>query len=155
MTISDRAWDIAEHTLEYMLFVEKKCPDCGKFDFLEGPRGGLAVNIKCTNCGSEFNVCPPWFAEQIGLMHNTRCLQCGEIGTVNYLGICRTCTKQNREDQKKIAQHIKDGHTEHCAKRLVWGDGECECKAFPEKRDPMEELVRAIRRLQKKEVRHG
>lgn len=52
--------------LAYTLFVEKKCPDCGKFDFLEGPRGGLAVNIKCAHCGSKFNVCPPWFAERIG-----------------------------------------------------------------------------------------
>lgn len=52
--------------LAHTLFVEKKCPDCGKFDFLEGPHGGLAVNIKCANCGSEFNVCPPWFAERIG-----------------------------------------------------------------------------------------
>ncbi len=87
-------------------------------------------------------------------MHNTRCLQCGVIGDVNYLGICCGCTEQNREDQKKIKQYIRDGHTEHCAERLVWGDGECECKAFPENRDPME-LVRAIRRLQKNEVRHG
>ncbi len=64
--IDDRVWGMAEHTLAYTIFIEKKCPDCGKFDFLEGPRGGLAMNIKCAHCGSEFNVCPPWFAERIG-----------------------------------------------------------------------------------------
>ena len=87
-------------------------------------------------------------------MHNTVCLQCGVMGDVGYFGICRECTEQNREDKKKIKQHIRDGHAEHCTERLVWGDGECECKAFPQTRDPME-LVRAIRRLQKKGKTHN
>lgn len=27
-----------------------------------------------------------------------------------------------------VAALIRDGHTEHCAARIVMGDGECECK---------------------------
>ena len=38
----------------------KGCVDCGCSDFLEGPSGGLATNVKCANdeCGSEFNIMP-------------------------------------------------------------------------------------------------
>ena len=33
------------------------CPDCKvKGQWLGGPCGGLAQNIKCANCGSRFNV---------------------------------------------------------------------------------------------------
>lgn len=32
------------------------CPDCGNDAFHDGPRGGLAQNIACVRCGSEFNV---------------------------------------------------------------------------------------------------
>jgi hypothetical protein len=37
-----------------------RCPDCGNFGFLLGPRGGLARNIFCANptCRSGFNVTP-------------------------------------------------------------------------------------------------
>lgn len=33
------------------------CPDCGSTDFLEGPRGGIAQNVRCGNsaCGAWFN----------------------------------------------------------------------------------------------------
>ncbi len=41
------------------------CPDCDAMTFLEGPHGGLSVNVKCENCGSEFNVCMPFFVERI------------------------------------------------------------------------------------------
>lgn len=41
------------------------CPDCSSEKFLEGPRGGLSVNVKCENRGSEFNVCMPFFMERI------------------------------------------------------------------------------------------
>lgn len=43
------------------------CPDCGGTSFLSGPCGGCSENIKCANpeCGSEFNICPPYFAERI------------------------------------------------------------------------------------------
>ena len=37
-----------------------RCPDCGNFGFLFGPRGGSARNIFCANptCRSGFNVTP-------------------------------------------------------------------------------------------------
>jgi hypothetical protein len=36
------------------------CPDCGGTAFLEGPHGGLSVNVKCANrgCQSKFNLVP-------------------------------------------------------------------------------------------------
>lgn len=30
-------------------------------------------------------------------------------------------------DDAKILELQKDGHTFHCACRIIWGDGECEC----------------------------
>ena len=43
------------------------CPDCGGKNFLKGPCGGLAVNVKCANpkCGSKFNICWPFLPERI------------------------------------------------------------------------------------------
>lgn len=37
---------------------ELTCPRCGSKDFLEGPHGGSAVNIKCAKCGYWMNVTP-------------------------------------------------------------------------------------------------
>jgi len=31
------------------------CWDCGSKDFMMGPRGGMAQNVMCANCGSKFN----------------------------------------------------------------------------------------------------
>ena len=43
--------------------------------------------------------------------------------------------RRNRDitepDQVAIQGHMDQGHTEHCAKRLVWGDAECECGKVP------------------------
>ena len=47
------------------LLEEQTCPDCGSKTFYEGPSGGLAANIKCVGCDSEFNVGRPYFAERI------------------------------------------------------------------------------------------
>ena len=36
-----------------------RCPDCAaQATFVEGPHGGLSVNIACKGCGAEFNFCP-------------------------------------------------------------------------------------------------
>jgi hypothetical protein len=33
------------------------CPDCEHKDTLmEGPRGGLSVNVRCSYCGNKFNI---------------------------------------------------------------------------------------------------
>ena len=49
-----------EKKLKDAFYPKPRCPDCGGEKFLPGPRGGLAMNIKCANpaCGSKFNVCP-------------------------------------------------------------------------------------------------
>ena len=41
------------------------CPDCGNSIFMHGPCGGMAENIRCFECGSEFNWCPPLSTERI------------------------------------------------------------------------------------------
>jgi len=35
-----------------------QCPTCGGKDFLRGPVGGLAVNVKCNTCGHVMNITP-------------------------------------------------------------------------------------------------
>ncbi len=46
------------------------CPDCGGKRFLEGPHGGINVNIMCSDCGAAFNIIPgrfgPFGKERIG-----------------------------------------------------------------------------------------
>jgi len=32
------------------------CPECGSPDFLQGARGGLAINVKCEKCGYRMNI---------------------------------------------------------------------------------------------------
>ena len=58
---------------------EGRCPDCQGTRFLEGPHGGMCVNIKCasTSCGSEFNIVPglAGFAERIGLSDQPKEIQ--------------------------------------------------------------------------------
>lgn len=34
------------------------CPDCGCSHFFAGPRGGVAINVRCAMCGACFNHCP-------------------------------------------------------------------------------------------------
>lgn len=36
-------------------FFRKGCPFCGGKEFIEGPHGGLSVNIRCDICGAKFN----------------------------------------------------------------------------------------------------
>lgn len=44
---------------------EQVCPDCGKWNFYEGPEGGMSINIFCGNCGSWFNESGPFGIERI------------------------------------------------------------------------------------------
>jgi len=41
-----------------VFFEEKKMPCCGCEDFIEGPSGGMSINILCANCGAKFNMTP-------------------------------------------------------------------------------------------------
>lgn len=34
----------------------------------------------------------------------------------------------DKAEWAEITKHEKAGHSTHCAKRIVWGDGECECE---------------------------
>ena len=43
--------------------------------------------------------------------------------------------KDEKENLDKIGQLRLEGHTHHCACRLVWGDGECECQVRTEDLD--------------------
>jgi hypothetical protein len=36
------------------------CPSCGHSRFLEGPWGGLSVNVKCDCCGKKWHFCVPF-----------------------------------------------------------------------------------------------
>ena len=35
---------------------ELVCPRCGCGEFLEGPHGGAAVNVRCSKCGYWMNI---------------------------------------------------------------------------------------------------
>ncbi len=54
------------------------CPGCGGKEFLEGPHGGMAVNVKCKKCGYKLNVCPLpedgkiWIIDAIGVAQETK-----------------------------------------------------------------------------------
>ncbi len=43
---------------EIVALDDGKCPDCQGQKFLEGPHGGISVNIECVGCGSRFNIVP-------------------------------------------------------------------------------------------------
>ena len=40
------------------IVTDLKCPKCDSEKLLAGPRGGLARNIKCAECGYWMNVAP-------------------------------------------------------------------------------------------------
>lgn len=57
-----------------------------------------------------------------------KCLACGEREADKGAEICSTCEAEITAENKKIMDLEKDGHSHHCACRMVWGDGLCECK---------------------------
>jgi NMD protein affecting ribosome stability and mRNA decay len=54
------------------------------------------------------------------------CVVCGEKPEWKD-DLCKDCYEENTKEQTVIDDLIAKGHTEHCAKRITWGDGECEC----------------------------
>jgi len=39
--------------------MNQECPDCGaKNTIMEGPHGGMAVNVKCSACNQGYNITP-------------------------------------------------------------------------------------------------
>lgn len=59
------------------------------------------------------------------------CPQCdngvGKDELIKNGSVCAACREQNNIDNQRISELVIKGHTDHCAKRIVWGDGECEC----------------------------
>ena len=51
-------YDVIRWTREKMGIGPKylTCPDCGCSEWLQGPSGGAAINMKCNACESVFNV---------------------------------------------------------------------------------------------------
>jgi hypothetical protein len=55
-----------------------------------------------------------------------------------YIKEWREFEDEHAEDIGRIKEHQGWGHTYHCACRLVWGDGECECNKKKENADGRE-----------------
>jgi len=53
------------------------------------------------------------------------CPQCGEAETTEGT-LCFLCTDETALDRLTVRVLIEKGHPEHCAKRQVYGDGECD-----------------------------
>ena len=43
---------------------------------------------------------------------------------------------EEADNLKKIEELRNQGHSHHCACRIVWGDGECECDLYAKGYDP-------------------
>lgn len=64
----DRLWAkpmVEEWTPEVALNKYNACPDCESVVFHLGPSGGVAQNIMCAGCGSQWNFCPPFEPQRI------------------------------------------------------------------------------------------
>lgn len=52
-------------------WIPGNCPFCGAVNpWLEGPRGGLAINLKCEQCHTKINWCGPLSSQLIELGDN-------------------------------------------------------------------------------------
>lgn len=64
------------------------------------------------------------------------CLQCGENEAQKGSDLCVKCLRENDNNRQRHIQLVGLGHTDHCASRIVWGDGECECDLYEKGYDP-------------------
>lgn len=59
------------------------------------------------------------------------CRICGkEVEYMAFAGapaLCDACSSESLRQHNAIKKLVSEGHTEHCAERMTWGDGECEC----------------------------
>jgi len=62
-----------------------------------------------------------------------KCNMCGQENCRDNEELCDGCRLQADSDNELQVKLIAVGHTEHCAARQVWGDGECECGKGPYK----------------------
>jgi hypothetical protein len=60
---------------------------------------------------------------------SAKCFMCGRVlSFVEKFNCCAGCKAEAKNNLKRINELIIAGHTRHCAYRMIWGDGECECK---------------------------
>jgi hypothetical protein len=72
---------------------------------------------------------------------------CGQNEAVDGHALCVGCIAENDRDAESIERLIRQGHTQHCACRLVWGDGECECgKKGPMTEERLNGIIEAVKR---------
>lgn len=56
------------------------------------------------------------------------CQNCGATFEGPFCPVCAIEVEQFEAEELKDKQRLeKEGHTAHCASRIVWGDGVCEC----------------------------
>ena len=74
------------------------------------------------------------------------CRMCGQKEVVGS-DVCADCIAESEMDAEKIYWFIREGHTRHCACRMTWGDGECECgKKGRTREEQVDGLVEAVMR---------
>lgn len=56
------------------------------------------------------------------------CPQCGKREELVGSGVCQGCEEETDEAYRRLDELREGGHSYHCAARMIWGDGECECK---------------------------
>jgi len=62
-----------------------------------------------------------------GLLYDVRITPDGPICPACSSSIDIPSSPDEDEEQVRIGLLVSEGHTEHCARRQVWGDGDCEC----------------------------
>lgn len=58
---------------------------------------------------------------------STNCIQCMKNDRREASLLCDDCEEENAQAKAKAESLLEAGHTRHCAHRIIWGDGECEC----------------------------
>jgi hypothetical protein len=84
---------------------------------------GPALDDKCETCGSAHK--QMWFSPD---GFGEGCYWCLDCVVEMY--------KENEELNRQITEHLKQGHSDHCAARMAFGDGECECDLYAKSYDP-------------------
>lgn len=49
-----------------------KCPNCKNDKWIEGPSGGMSVNIECSKCGSRYNHMGPLGLQELEVRNDHR-----------------------------------------------------------------------------------
>ncbi len=55
------------------------------------------------------------------------CPMCGEREIRPDDELCDACEAEQDEAIEIYDKSVKEGHSHHCASRIAFGDGECEC----------------------------